>query len=131
MIHGVGTDILERARFGDLAPDDPFLRRSYTEAERAEAAAREDPVRWYCTRFAGKEAVFKALRMDPAGARLNEIEILSDGFGAPHVTLHGGMRAFALRAGITSVHLSLSWETDYAVAFAVAEREAKSGPTRV
>ena len=56
MIHGVGTDILERARFGDLAPDDPFLRRSYTEAERAEAAAREDTVRWYCNRFAGKEA---------------------------------------------------------------------------
>ncbi len=123
MIHGVGTDILSRARFGSPAADDPFIRRAYTEAERAEAASRSDPCRWYCTRFSGKEAVFKALRMDPDRARLNEIEILSDSFGAPHVRLLGSMTAFAAAAGVTAIHLSLSWETDYAVAFAVAERK--------
>ena len=38
MIHGVGTDILSRARCGAPDADDPFIRRAYTAAERAEAA---------------------------------------------------------------------------------------------
>ena len=128
MIHGIGTDILSRARFGAPEADDPFIRRAYTEAERAEAASRSDPGRWYCTRFSGKEAVFKALGMDPDAALLNEIEILADAFGAPHVHLLGRMADFAEKAGITAIHVSLSWETDYAVAFAVAERrDPKTG----
>ena len=123
MIHGVGTDILALARFGAPEADDPFIRRSFTEAERAQAAERTVPNRYFCTRFAGKEAVFKALGMDPDAARLNEIEILSDVFGAPHVRLLGRMAEFAEAAGITAVHVSLSWETEYAVAFAVAEQK--------
>ncbi len=123
MIHGVGTDILAIARFGAPEENDPFIRRSFTESERAQAAQRAVPNRYYCTRFAGKEAVFKALGMDPDAARLDEIEILADGFGAPHVRLYGRMADFAEKAGITAIHVSLSWETDYAVAFAVAERK--------
>ncbi len=122
MIHGVGTDILSRARFGDPPADDPFIRRAYTGAEKAQAAASGNANRWFCVRFAGKEAVFKSLRMDPDRARMNEIEILTDDVGAPHVTLYGRMAAFADEVGVTAVHVSLSWETDYAVAFAVAER---------
>ena len=123
MIHGVGTDILAAKRFGALEADDPFIRRSYTVSERAQAAARPDPNRYYLTRFAGKEAVFKALGMAPEAARLDEIEILADENGAPRVTLLGSMAAFAAGAGVTAVRVSLSWETDYAVAFAVAERK--------
>ena len=122
MIHGIGTDILAVARMGDAASDEVFVRKTFTEAERAEAAGRDNPNMYYCTRFSGKEAVFKALGMDPNRARLNEIEILADEFGAPHVTLHGRMADFAAGAGISCVHVSLSWETDYAVAFAVAEK---------
>ncbi|MBR4157665.1 MAG: holo-ACP synthase [Oscillospiraceae bacterium] len=131
MIHGVGTDILSRARFGAPEPDDPFIRRAYTQAERTEAEGRSDPNRWYCTRFAGKEAVFKALGMNPDLARLDEIEILSDVFGVPRVRLLGRMADFAARAGVTHVHLSLSWETEYAVAFAVAERAEQGGPIKL
>ena len=122
MIHGIGTDILAVSRLGNVCADEVFVRRAYTPAERAQAAERENPNCYFCTRFAGKEAVFKALGMDPDRARLNEIEILSDAFGAPHVTLHGRMAAFARDAGIARIHISLSWETDCAVAFALAER---------
>ena len=122
MIHGVGTDILAAARMGDAASDEVFVRKTFTASERAEAAQRDDANMYYCTRFAGKEAVFKALGMDPDRARLNEIEILADEFGAPHVTLHGRMADFAAGVGIARVHISLSWETDYAIAFAVAEK---------
>jgi len=122
MIHGIGTDILSTERMGELPKEDAFVRKTFTEREREEIFSRETPHMAFCTRFAGKEAVFKALRMDPDAARLDEIEILSDETGAPCVTLHGRMAAWAERVGVTAVHLSLSWETDYAVAFAVAEK---------
>ena len=121
MLHGVGTDILHFSRMGALPEDDAFVRRCFTEKERAEIFARDDPQRCLCTRFAGKEAVFKALKMPPDAARLDEIEILSDENGAPCVTLLGSMARFAEGAGVVRVQLSLSWETEYAVAFAVSE----------
>ena len=44
------------------------------------------------------------------------------------VGLMAAVADFAEKAGITAIHVSLSWETDYAVAFAVAERKvAKTG----
>ena len=121
MIHGVGTDILAFSRMGEMTEDDAFVRRCFTEKERKEIFAREDAGRCLYTRFAGKEAVFKALRMSPDAAKLDEIEILSDENGAPCVTLLGSMAETAAAAGVARVQLSLSWETEYALAFAVAE----------
>ena len=43
MIHGIGTDILAVSRMGDAAADEVFVRKTFTEAERAEAAQREMP----------------------------------------------------------------------------------------
>lgn len=122
MIHGIGTDILKLDRFGTPDADDVFVRKCFTEKERAQVFAQEKPHCRLAARFAGKEAVFKALRMDPDRARLDEIEILSNEFGAPCVTLHGRMADYAESVHVRRVHLSLSWEADCAIAFAVAER---------
>lgn len=126
MIHGIGTDILKLERFGTPDADDVFVRKCFTEKERAQVFAQEKPHCRLAARFAGKEAVFKALRMDPDRARLDEIEILSNEFGAPCVTLHGRMADYAASVHVRRVHLSLSWEADCAVAFAVAERAEDS-----
>lgn len=126
MIHGIGTDILKLERFGTPDADDVFVRKCFTEKERAQVFAQEKPHCRLAARFAGKEAVFKALRMDPDRARLDEIEILSDEFGAPCVTLHGRMADYAASVKVQRVHLSLSWEEDCAIAFAVAERAEDS-----
>lgn len=104
-----------------LEPGDAFLRKVYTEAEIREAEKREVPLSYYATRFAGKEAVFKALNLSPDDIRLNEIEILNDPNGRPHATLLGNVARLAERQGITSVSVSLSYDTEYAIAFAVAE----------
>ncbi len=127
MIHGIGTDILKLERFGTPDADDVFVRKCFTERERAQVFAQEKPHCRLAARFAGKEAVFKALRMDPDRARLSEIEILSDEFGAPCVTLHGRMADYAASVKVQRVHLSLSWEADCAVAFALAESTADGG----
>lgn len=122
MIIGIGTDILrvERIRAVCADPSDPFLLRTFTEAERAAAAERSLPLYFYATRFAGKEAVFKAFRISPEGADLSEIEILNDETGAPYVNLSGNLREMAEKQKLR-VHISLSYETEEAVAFAVAE----------
>lgn len=101
-------------------PDDPFFR-VYTAAERAEAASSADPLCYYAERFAAKEAVFKALGLDGDHARLNEIETLRGTFGRPEVHLYGAIQEHALRAGITTVHISLSGDAPFVIACAVAE----------
>lgn len=123
---GVGTDILKIAHISSkgIDPADSFTRRIYTSAEMAEAAKREVPLNYYATRFAGKEAVFKALNISGESIRLSEIEILNDEKGQPHVTLSGRMAELAAGQGIQRVLISLSYDTDYAVAFAVSTCDA-------
>ena len=122
MIIGIGTDILnlKTIRPSVQDPEDSFVRKTYTEKERSLIASRPLPVYSYATRFAGKEAVFKSLNTDGDALRLNEIEILENENGQPTVHLHGRAAALAKEKGISHIFISLSYDTDYATAFAVA-----------
>ncbi len=119
-IIGVGCDLLARSRLAGLSLDDPFFSACFTAREQAQITARSDPMAHYASHFAGKEAVMKALHADPNRLRWREIEILNDAQGAPAVTLSGSAQEAAAQWGVAEVQLSLSWERDYALAFAVA-----------
>ncbi|WP_099467134.1 holo-ACP synthase [Konateibacter massiliensis] len=124
MLHGNGTDII---KIDHLKPfldklDDPFIQKTYTQKELALITSRPIPLNTLATRFAGKEAVFKCLGVDGNAVLLNEIEILENEIGQPTVTLHGRAKHLADQMGITTICISLSYDTDYAIAFAVAER---------
>lgn len=123
MIAGIGTDILKISSLNPdyLKPDDPFVRRTFTENEIHAAWSGDHTLSYLADRFAGKESVFKALGTDGEHARLNEIEILNDEKQIPYVLLHGTLLEEACRKGITKIHISLSFDKEYAVAFAVAE----------
>lgn len=128
MIAGVGTDILNMK---DLSKDylissDPFLVKTYSEKEIAAASVREIPFYYYATRFAGKEAVFKSLGISSDHIRMSEIEILNDENGKPYVTLYGELKKKAEERGVICIHISLSYEKDYATAFAVVECRRKT-----
>ena len=71
--------------------------------------------------FVMVEAVFKALNLNGNAIRLNEIEILENENGQPQVTLHGKAEQLAKEKKITTIMISLSYDTDYAVAYAAAE----------
>ena len=125
MIHGIGTDILHIDRIRPLYekdPEDAFFQSVFTTEERRLIAGRPAPLYGYATRFAGKEAVFKALQIGSDEIRLNEIEILEDSRGIPKVILHGHAKELAARLQIGQIHLSLSYEADYAIAYAVCEK---------
>jgi holo-[acyl-carrier protein] synthase len=122
MILGIGTDILKvqriRVIYGNA--DDPFFKNTYTRKEQQEGSERHEPALYFATRFAGKEAVFKSLGIDGMGVTLKEIEILSSEVGQPRVALLGAVKALAENKGIKKVLISLSYDDDDAVAFAVA-----------
>lgn len=123
MIYGVGTDILKISNISSCVsePSDPFVRRSFTEAETELILSREKPLYSFATRFAGKEAVFKCLDLGGNDISLRDIEILENDKGKPLVFLHGRAAALASEKGIARIHISLSYDTDYATAYALAE----------
>lgn len=124
MIKGVGTDILAIKRLRQIMESQDsnlFLTRVYTDNELNQGALRTDSLLYYATRFAGKEAVFKSLGLGSSHIDLREIEILETESGQPSVNLLGRMKTWAIEKGITVLHLSLSYDTDYVVAFAVAD----------
>ena len=62
MIIGHGIDLVEHDSFESLvAREEAFLKRCFTEGEIATGKANADPVQWFASRFAVKEAVMKAL----------------------------------------------------------------------
>jgi phosphopantetheine--protein transferase-like protein len=119
---GIGTDILNIRHITHSAssPTDPFVTKTFTKNEIDLILSRDNPLQCFATRFAGKEAVFKAINLHGESIRLNEIEILEDETGQPIVILWGKTKEKAEQNGITAVHLSLSYDTDYALAFSVA-----------
>lgn len=127
MIHGIGTDLLAMERIRSLYnsnPEDAFFRLTFTEQERSLILSRPAPLYSYATRFAGKEAVFKALHIHSDDIRLNEIEILEDKTGAPTVSLLGNARLLADQLQISFIHISLSYDTEYATAYVICEKDS-------
>ena len=117
----VGVDLVEIERIrGSIARfGERFLTRVYTPEE---IACCSMPGR-YAVRFAGKEAVAKALGTGIGAVSWRDIEILSDEQGRPWVKLSGKAREVARQAEINSFSISLSHTRDLAVAFVIAERE--------
>jgi len=123
MIVGVGTDILKIERIRNSFNDEhqAFLRKTYSVNEQNQAMQRPDPILYYATRFAGKEAVFKALGIECDLIRLSDIELLNNKYGQPQVTLLGNLKHKADEKQIVAIHISLSYDTEYAIAYAIAE----------
>ena len=125
MIVGIGTDILLIDRISQVSYNlcDAFMQNTYTDDERKEAMAMDDPTLYFATRYAGKEAVVKALGCDEIKESFNQVEILSSSSSttAACVTLYGEARSIAKSRNISGIMFSLSYDTDYAVSFAIAQ----------
>jgi holo-[acyl-carrier protein] synthase len=117
MIIGVGMDIIEISRMEKALRRDAFRRRVFTEDEQAYCEARrKGRSESYAARFAGKEAVLKALGSGFTGGTWQDIEILPDVQGQPKVTLAGYFREVAVHKAVTEIHISLTHAREYAAA---------------
>ena len=117
----VGTDLIEIARIRRSLERYPaFKDRCFTDAEQAYCDSRRDPAESYAGRFAGKEAVGKALGFGVARAfAWKEIEIV--GRPKPAVHLSGRLAQVAEAGGVTSIDLSMTHSRELAQAVAVVD----------
>jgi len=121
MFAGLGVDIVEIARMRSALGCRPRLKvRLFSEAERAYCEKRAKPEVHYALRFAAKEAVFKALGTGFSGMRFTDVEVVNEASGRPVPRLQGRAAAYAEKAGVVEMHLSLSFTHTTAVASAVA-----------
>ena len=112
----VGVDLIEIERIRRALERHPsFRERCFTEAERAYCDSRPNPPQHYAARFAGKEAVGKALGFGVARAfAWRDVEIA--GRPKPSVRLSGRMASWAERLGAGAIDLSMSHSRGLAVA---------------
>jgi holo-[acyl-carrier protein] synthase len=115
----VGTDLIEIERIrGALERRERFRDRCFTAEEQAYCDSRPNPAQSYAGRFAGKEAVGKALGFGVARAfAWKEIEIV--GRPKPSVRLSGRVALWAERVGAGGIDLSMTHSRELAQAVAV------------
>lgn len=122
MIVGVGIDLIEVSRI-NFAVNHPqtgrrFVRRVFTEEEIAYCMARARSAESFASRFAAKEATFKAL-----GCLLpwRDVEVVRSAREAPRINLHGRAERRAAELGVRRLHVSLAHTATWAVAWVIAE----------
>ncbi len=119
----LGIDIIRVERIGaSLARfGDRFLNRVLTPAERRYVRGRPETM---AGRWAAKEAVSKVLGLGVRGIGWRDIEIERLPTGQPAVRLHGRAAARAEQLGMGRIAVSITHESDYAVAMAFGIRTA-------
>jgi holo-[acyl-carrier protein] synthase len=115
----VGLDVIEIERISvALARHATFRERCFTEAERDYCESRPNPAQHYAARFAGKEAVGKALGFGVARAfAWKDVEIA--GRPKPDVRLSGRVAEWANGVGAGPIDLSLTHSRELAAAVCV------------
>ena len=125
MIEGIGTDLcrisrIEKSlqRFGER-----FAAKILVEEELRRFRAHRQPAAYLAKRFAAKEAFSKAIG---TGMRYpvhwQNMVVSNEPSGKPTIHCLGSLQATFQARGITSVHLSLTDEPDFALAFVILER---------
>lgn len=133
MIVGLGTDIVETVRIGQMIEKhgELFLQRVFTEQEIRYCQRRREAIQHYAGRWAAKEAVMKTLSTGfTRGVGFQDIEVVSKTSGQPLIKLRGGAAEVAKRLGIDDVLISISHCRAYATATAVAVQHSSkpAGP---
>jgi holo-[acyl-carrier protein] synthase len=110
----VGVDIESISRFQKAEAASSFLNKIFTAGEMDYCFSCSAPAQHLAARFAGKEAIVKALAgLNRAGLSYNDIEISNDINGVPSAKIR--------KSGFDDlqIKLSLSHAKDMAIAFAV------------
>jgi holo-[acyl-carrier protein] synthase len=115
VIIGIGVDLVDISRFERSIERTPrLLERLFSPGERAL------PARSLAARYAAKEALIKALG-GSEGLHWSEIEVTPEESGRPWFTLGGSTADVVAQRGITAIHLSMTHDGGFAVAYVVAE----------
>jgi holo-[acyl-carrier protein] synthase len=130
MIYGIGTDIIRILRIeaalernGDRFAEKVLGPEELEKYQRRKAKVAARGVRFLATRFAAKEAFSKAIGL---GMRMpmtwRAMQTLNAPGGKPVAVTSGALKEFMEQNGLTA-QVSITDETDYAVAFVIVEKK--------
>lgn len=122
-MQGIGTDLVEIGRIAALHEryGERFVKRILSQAEYVLFNQQHQSIPFLAKRFAGKEAVAKALGTGlGAQVAFTDISITNHQNGKPVVELLGKASTLMSELGVQKILISLSDEKNYALAFAMA-----------
>lgn len=125
MIVGIGCDIAKVSRFAKWVENDDMIHRFFADCERVSPYAHHQrKCEFYAARFAAKEAFSKALGTGIVDFELKDVYIETGEDGKPEMKATGNAEnVLRMRYGDScKIHVSLSHEKEYALAFVVIEQ---------
>ena len=126
-ILGIGVDLIENKRIGNLINNKSFIKRTFGKREVNLAKKFSNKINYFAKRFAAKEAFAKSLG---TGFRNNlnfkDIEILNDKIGKPYFSKSKKInqiinKKFKIKK--FDLFLSITDEKDYSVAFTILQKK--------
>ncbi|HTW73619.1 MAG TPA: holo-ACP synthase [Steroidobacteraceae bacterium] len=125
MIFGIGIDVLEARRLSETYArfGEHFVARLLMPQERAQFEGAQRPERFLAMRFAGKEAIAKAMGTGFAhGIWLRDVGVVQNAWGRPEVVYSTRGERLRRELGIGEGYVTLSDEAGLVVAVAVLLR---------
>ena len=113
---GIGNDIIEINRIEKAIKKANFITKVFTENEIKLFEIKGNRTEFFAGRFAGKEAVSKALGTGFREFSLTDIEILNNELGKPYVTFKNSIESYNKKYFID---ISISHCKEYATAVAI------------
>ncbi|KEI74119.1 4'-phosphopantetheinyl transferase [Clostridium botulinum] len=123
MIYGIGTDITEIRRVEKaITRNKNFINKLFTKNEMDLWEKKNFKVEFIAGRFAAKEAISKALGTGIRDFNFKDIEIINNELGKPKVILKPKAEDIIRKISQShKIHLSISHEKEYAIAYALLE----------
>src|SRR5947209_18506833 len=121
---GTGVDICEvdRVRAAIERFGQRFLKRVFTEGERAYCESKRNRIERYAARFAAKEAAMKAIGTGlRRGVSWQDFEVSREPGGRPTLVISGKAAEFATALGMRRAALSITHTADQALAQVILE----------
>lgn len=109
----IGIDCEDISRFNKIVNNENLLKKIFTKREIDYCMSKANPPQHFAVRFAGKEAVIKAINTSDKKVSISQIEILNNDAGSPIVNL------LDKDPSLYDIKLSLSHSKETAIAFSV------------
>lgn len=127
MVLGIGVDTADisivQRYFQTAGENSPFFLHTFTEYERQTAENNPSPMVYLATRYAVKEATFKAIaHLTPEkNFDLRMVETRNAEDGHPFIYSSAAFSQILQRAGVDQLHVSITTVANFATVFVIAE----------
>lgn len=122
MIFGIGTDIVKISRLNSWIENQNLINRFFNEKEIVTEKSKQYLLEHYASRFAAKEAFVKAMGTGFLNFEMKDIFVTNNDLGKPILNVEKSALEFLKkRCENFNIHLSLSHEKEYAIAFVIIE----------